>query len=78
MGAHCIGDINGDGYRDRYDYGLLALAYGSVMGSPRWNPAADLVGDPTDFDPYLPDGDVDRYDFGVLAQVYGVPCPPPP
>jgi len=55
------GDIDGDGDVDRYDYGLLAQAYGTSEGDPKYIPEADLDGD----------GDIDRYDFGIFAGNYG-------
>jgi hypothetical protein len=56
-----MGDINGDGVVDIYDAILLANAYGSVPGNPRWNPKADLNGDNV----------VDIYDAIILAKHYG-------
>jgi PKD repeat protein len=56
-----LGDIDGDGDVDRYDYGLFAQAYGTSEGDPNYIQEADL-----DID-----GDIDRYDFGILAQNYG-------
>ena len=37
-------DINGDGVVNILDIALVAKAYGSYPGHPRWNPAADLDG----------------------------------
>jgi hypothetical protein len=62
------GDINGDRYCDRYDFGEFAMAYGSVEGEDRYNREADF----DMVDPYC----VDRYDFGILAQNYGRYLPP--
>ena len=56
-----LGDIDGDGDVDRYDFGILAGAYGSSEGDPNYLPEADLDSD----------GDVDRYDFGIFAANYG-------
>jgi DNA-binding protein Fis len=56
-----MGDINGDGVVDIYDAILLANAYGSIPGNPRWNPKADLNGDNV----------VDIYDAIILAKHYG-------
>jgi hypothetical protein len=55
------GDINGDGVVDLRDLVLLALAYGSVPGDRRWNPAADINGD----------GVVGLQDLVWLARDYG-------
>jgi len=51
------GDINGDGKVDLTDLAILAQAYGSTPGSPRWNPNADILGD----------GKVDLADLTMLA-----------
>jgi hypothetical protein len=56
-----LGDINGDGVVDRYDFGNFAGAYGSSIGSSIYN-------DQCDFDR---DGDIDRYDLGIFAGNYG-------
>jgi hypothetical protein len=40
-----MGDINGDGYIDQKDVALLQAAWLSTLGSPNWNPRADLNGD---------------------------------
>ena len=56
-----LGDINGDGFVDRYDFGILAGAYGSSEGDSNYVLDADLDDD----------GDVDRYDFGIFAANYG-------
>jgi len=53
-------DINGDGKVNLSDLALLALAYNSKPGDPRWNPNADIKGD----------GRVDLGDLAVLAQHY--------
>jgi len=56
-----LGDIDGDGDVDRYDYGIFAGAYGTSEGDPNYVPEADLDGD----------GDIDRYDYGTFAGNYG-------
>ena len=38
-------DINGDGITDIRDIAIVAKAFGSYPGHPRWNPDADLDGD---------------------------------
>jgi hypothetical protein len=55
------GDVNGDGKVDILDALLLAGAFLSRPGSPRWNPAADLNGD----------GVVDILDAILLARHFG-------
>ena len=54
------GDINGDGTVDIYDAILLAGAYNTVPGSPKWNPNADLKADDV----------IDIYDAIILANHY--------
>jgi hypothetical protein len=61
----CLGDLNGDGYRNVSDFTLFAAAYGSQVGDPNYDPAADLNSD----------GYVNVSDFTVFASNYGVPCP---
>jgi parallel beta-helix repeat protein len=56
-----VGDIDGDRDVDRYDFGILAGAYGTSIGQPRYHVRCDLD----------QDGDIDRYDFGILATNYG-------
>ncbi|MGD0496597.1 MAG: PQQ-binding-like beta-propeller repeat protein [Candidatus Bathyarchaeia archaeon] len=51
------GDINGDGTVDIYDAIILAGAFNSSPGSPKWNPNADINGD----------GTVDIYDAIILS-----------
>lgn len=41
----CIGDANGDGRVNAFDFVIVARALGSQSGGPRWNPAADLNAD---------------------------------
>jgi hypothetical protein len=55
------GDINRDGAVDIYDAILLANAFGTKLGDPRWNPNADLNHD----------GKVDIYDAIIIANHYG-------
>ena len=40
-----VGDVNGDGKVDIKDVAMVAAAFGSYQGGPRWNPACDLNGD---------------------------------
>jgi len=59
-----VGDFDGDGDVDRYDFGVFACAYGTVEGDSNYDVECDLD----------MDGDVDRYDFGVFAVNYGKTC----
>jgi hypothetical protein len=38
-------DVNGDGHVDMKDVGIVAAAFGTYPGHPRWNPVADLNND---------------------------------
>jgi hypothetical protein len=40
-----VGDVNGDGHVDGSDLIIVAHAFGSYPGNPRWNPIADLNND---------------------------------
>jgi len=55
------GDINGDGSVNLQDLVLLANAYGSSMGTAKWNANADINGSLT----------VDLSDLVILAKNYG-------
>jgi len=57
----CPGDVDGDGDTDLSDLGALLAAYGSFVGQPNYNPAADFDND----------GDVDLTDLGFLLSDYG-------
>jgi len=54
-------DINGDGVVNILDIAIVAKAYGSYPGHPRWNPAADLDGS----------GIVNILDVARVAKDYG-------
>jgi hypothetical protein len=58
---HFLGDANKDGIVDLHDLAILAAAYGSTPGDPRWDPAADLN----------KDGIVNLPDIWRLARDYG-------
>jgi len=60
------GDINNDGMITMDDIGLIAMAYATAPGHPRWNPQADIN----------QDGIVDIMDIGLTALNYGKGCPP--
>jgi hypothetical protein len=55
------GDVDGDGDVDVFDVVIVANAYGSHPGSPKWDPRADLDGD----------SDVDIFDVTIVASHYG-------
>jgi len=55
------GDENRDGYIDDWDHIIMARAFGSYPGHPRWNPDADLNND----------GKVDRIDLAICEKNYG-------
>lgn len=55
------GDVDDDGDVDRYDYGLLAEAYGTSVDDVAYNWFAD----------FNEDQNIDRYDYGILAEYYG-------
>ncbi|MGA2310055.1 MAG: dockerin type I domain-containing protein [Candidatus Bathyarchaeia archaeon] len=55
------GDINGDGKVGLSDLSILAKAYGTTPGSPKWVANADLNGD----------GKVGLSDLSILAKHYG-------
>jgi len=56
-----LGDINGDGKVDMRDIFIVARAFGSEPGHPRWDPRADINGD----------GRVDMRDVYIVAKNFG-------
>jgi len=54
-------DVNRDGIVDIFDLVLVANAYGSKPGDPKWNPDADLN----------KDGIIDIFDLVRIANAYG-------
>jgi PKD repeat protein len=65
-----VGDINGDGKVDMKDVAVVAAAFGSYPGHPRWNPDADITGPA-----YLvPDDKVDMRDVSLVAKNFGQGC----
>jgi hypothetical protein len=65
-----VGDINGDGKVDMKDIALVAAAFGTSPGHPRWNPDADITGQT-----YLvPDNRVDMRDISLVAKNFGQGC----
>jgi len=59
------GDVNHDGKVDIKDLAIVASAYGSSVGDPRYNPDADVypVGSP--------DGKIDIHDLAIVAKNFG-------
>jgi hypothetical protein len=55
------GDVNRDGNVNILDAALIAFAYGSRPGDPKWNPAYDITHD----------GVIDILDAAILAFYYG-------
>ena len=62
--TNCIGDINGDRKVDMKDIAIVAKAFGSVLGSPNYNPKYDLTGD----------GKIDMKDIAIVAKLFGKRC----
>ena len=58
-------DVNGDGKVDMIDLWLVSKAYGSLPGSPRWDPRCDVNGD----------GKVDMIDLWLVSKHYGEEYP---
>jgi len=58
---HILGDINGDGIVDVFDFIIVAAAFGSKPGDSKWNPDADLNSD----------GLIDIFDVEAVAKNFG-------
>jgi len=58
---HMLGDINGDGIVDVFDFMIVAAAFGSKPGDSKWNPDADLNND----------GLVDIFDVWAISKNFG-------
>ncbi len=56
-------DLDHDGTVSIIDFAMIASAFGSTAGSPRYNPAADLNGD----------GTVSIIDLGIVGADFGAP-----
>jgi hypothetical protein len=56
-----IGDVNKDGVVDVIDVAMVARAFGSYPGHPRWNPAYDIN----------VDGRVDVTDLAMVEAYFG-------
>ena len=61
LGGTNRGDIDASGRTDGLDLVQLGLAFGSMLGEPRYAPEADINGD----------GIVDGFDLDVLIEFFG-------
>lgn len=59
--SELVGDPNGDGRVDGNDVAMVAKAFGSYPGHPRWDPIADLN----------VDNKVDSLDIAIVAKNFG-------
>jgi hypothetical protein len=59
-----VGDLNGDGKVDVKDISVVAYAFGSYPGHPRWNQAADINRD----------GKIDVRDVAAASRNFGITC----
>lgn len=64
MPEPCLGDLDGDGMIDQSDLAQFLIAYGTSVGDPNYDPAAD----------FYADGTVDLGDLAQLLAVYGESC----
>lgn len=66
MAVGMAGDLNTDGKVDMRDIGLVAVAFGSYPGHPRWDPETDIWEDKT----------INLKDIGLVAKHFGdhSPC----
>jgi hypothetical protein len=60
-----LGDVNGDGKVDIFDVRMIAVAFGSYPGNPRWNPDYDLN----------QSHGIDIFDVRLAAKNFGKKCP---
>ncbi len=60
-----VGDLNGDGTVNMDDLFIVAEAYGSYLGHPRWNSRADINGD----------DEVNIVDLFLIAKHFGETAP---
>ena len=60
-------DIYNDNKTDMRDIAIVARAFGSYPGHPRWNPIADING----AEYLVPDGKVDMKDVSLVAKHFG-------
>ncbi len=59
----CIGDLDGDGDTDVFDFGIFGPAFGSSTGDPNFIAAADFDNN----------GVIDVFDFGIFGPDFGCP-----
>ncbi len=62
--AGCIGDLDGDGDTDVFDFGIFGPAFGTSLGDPGYLPEADFDNNDT----------IDVFDFGIFGPDFG--CTP--
>ena len=60
--APAFGDVNNDGMVNMIDIGIVASAFGSFPGHPRWNPEADINQDEI----------IDLRDVAIVAQNFQI------
>jgi Ca2+-binding EF-hand superfamily protein len=56
-----VGDVNMDGKVDGRDIAIVARAFGSIPGDPRWNALADVNDD----------GKIDGKDIVTVVKLFG-------
>ena len=61
----CVGDLDGDSVIGLSDLGLMLSVYGTCVGDPAFDPAANIVAGAC----------IDLSDVGLLLSVYGTACP---
>ncbi len=57
----CIGDLDGNCTTDVLDFGVFTSTFGTSLGNPSFNPAAD----------YDDDDSITVFDFGIWAGDFG-------
>ncbi len=61
----CVGDLDGDGDTDVFDFGIFGPAFGTSLGDPGFVPEADFDGNNT----------IDVFDFGIFGPDFGCTTP---
>ncbi len=62
------GDVNDDGIVDIVDGVIIGVAFGSILGDPKWNPIADIAPEGA------PDNLIDIQDIALWAIHFGEDC----
>ena len=65
-----LGDINGDDQTEARDLAIVAKAFGSYPGHPRWNPDADITSEKC----LVPDNYIDVRDLAIVCKNFGKRC----